>query len=279
MRPLLVVFLVAAQAHADGQLAQIAARKVLRVGMVPGLAPFVAAGPGVAELERYLVGKAEAPVRSSDGREVAGFDVELAGEAAGALGVRLEIVLEPSIDALLDAVRSGRVDVAISSITRTLERARTVAFSDPYFSSGLLVLVRDAARFPTLESLRAPSVTVAFRAGTTAADFAARELLGARLRPVDSDAAILSQLDAPPAPDALVIDQLSARDAEVRGNLRKSLAAVEERRFTSEQFAFAVRQGDPDWLAWLNLFLKELKSSGAFHRRAARYNAWFRAER
>jgi polar amino acid transport system substrate-binding protein len=279
MRPLVVLLLVAAHAHADGQLAEIAARKVLRVGMVPGLEPFFAVGPDVAELGRFLVGKADAPVRATDGREVAGFDVELAGEVARALGVRLEIVLEPRIEDLLDAVRAGRVDVAISSITRTLERARTIAFTDPYFSSGLVVLVRDAARFPTLESLRSPQVTVAFRAGTTAADFAARELAGARLHPVDSELAVLSQMDAPAQPDALVIDQLSARDAEVRGKLGSSLAAVEERRFTSEQFAFAARQRDPDWLAWLNLFLKDLKTSGAFHRRAARYNAWFRTER
>ncbi len=79
--------------------------------------------------------------------------------------------------------------------------------------------------------------------------------------------------------DAVVIDYVSARDAQVRGRVRAAAVPVEDRRFTTEHFAFAARQGDPDWLGWLNLFLRELKSSGAFHRLAARYNPWFRAER
>ncbi len=54
---------------------------------------------------------------------------------------------------------------------------------------------------------------------------------------------------------------------------------LEDRRFTVEHFAFAVRQGDADWLAWLNLMLREAKASGELHLLAARYNAWFRSER
>jgi ABC-type amino acid transport substrate-binding protein len=61
--------------------------------------------------------------------------------------------------------------------------------------------------------------------------------------------------------------------------VRARLIALEDRRFTVEHFAFATRQGDPDWLAWLDLFLREAKASGEFHAIAARYNPWFRSER
>jgi ABC-type amino acid transport substrate-binding protein len=91
--------------------------------------------------------------------------------------------------------------------------------------------------------------------------------------------ALLSAMDDAARADAVVIDQITARDARLRGRVRATLVPVEERRFTTEQFAFAVRQGDPDWLGWLNLLLKQEKASGAFHRLAARYNAWFRNER
>ena len=77
----------------------------------------------------------------------------------------------------------------------------------------------------------------------------------------------------------MVIDYVSARDAIVRGHVRTRLTALEDRRFTIERFAFAVRHGDRDWLGWLNLMLRESKASGEFHTLAARYNAWFRAER
>ena len=40
------------------------------------------------------------------------------------------------------------------------------------------------------------------------------------------------------------------------------MQALEDRRFTVEHFAFAVRQGDGDWLGWLNLMLREAKAIG-----------------
>ena len=65
----------------------------------------------------------------------------------------------------------------------------------------------------------------------------------------------------------------------MRGHVGAALQPLEDRRFTVEHFAFAVRQGDADWLGWLNLMLRESKASGEFHALAARYNAWFRSER
>ncbi|HUS68176.1 MAG TPA: transporter substrate-binding domain-containing protein, partial [Kofleriaceae bacterium] len=266
-------------AEPGGTLRTVLHRKTLRVGMLPGLVPFVAAGADADELKRLLGADAPSPARAVDGRAVCGFDVELAQETARALGVAVELTLVDTFDDLLAGVRDGRFDVVMSAVTRTLERATTVAFSDPYFASGLLVLVRDPARFPTVETLRKPELKVAFRAGTTAQGFAARELAGARLVPLQSDAALYAAMDDPAAADAVVVDYVSARDAEVRGRVKSLLKPVEERRFTTEHFAFVARQGDPDWVAWLNLFLRDAKTSGAFHRLAARYNRWFRAER
>jgi len=263
-------------ARGDGILPQVAARKTLRVGMLPGLAPFVAAGPDADALRRLLGDRAPPVEHATDGRAVCGFDVQLAAEAARALHARLEIVLVDKLDDLLAGVRAGRFDVVMSALTRTLDRAISVGFSDPYFSSGLQVLVRDPQRFDTLEAVRAPGVRVAYRDGTTAAAFVDRELAQAARVPFSDDTALYRAMDDARAADAFVIDYVSARDAEVRGRVQTRLAAVEERRFTSEQFAFAVKPGDPDWLDWLNLFLREMKTSGAFHKLASRYNPWFR---
>lgn len=272
-----LLLLFTSMASAQGTLKSVLDRRLVRVGMVPGLAPFVAVAGEAQAVARAARGLE--PVRAADGREVAGFDVELAQAIAEALGARLEVTLVASLDVLLAGVRDGRFDFGAGAITRTLDRATTVAFSDPYFASGLLVLVRDVARFQTLEALRRPDVKVAFRDGTTAAVFARRELSEAALRPVASDAALYQAMDDARAADAIVIDYLSARDAEVRARVKARLHAVEDRRFTTEHFALVARQGDPDFIAWLNLFLREHKAQGAFHRLAARYNRWFRAER
>jgi polar amino acid transport system substrate-binding protein len=270
----LLLLLVATAARAQS-IDAIEKRHALRVGMFPGLMPFVAVGDDATDLER----RAHSTIRhATDGRAVAGFDVDLAAAAAQALGVSLEIVLVPRFDDLLPGLADGKYDVVMSGLTRTLPRARLVSFSDPYFASGLQVLTPEPARFGTLASVGAAHARVAVRAGTTAETFARASLPGSVVQPLPTDDAVLAAVAAHKA-DAAVLDYVNARDAEVRGRAPIKLVAVEERRFTVEHFAFAVRHGDADWLGWLNLMLRETKASGEFHVLAARYNAWFRSER
>ena len=116
------------------------------------------------------------------------------------------------------------------------------------------------------------------RADTTAESFARTTSPGRRVVPLATDAAVLSAASTRQV-DAAVIDYVNARDAAVRGHVHAPLQPLEDRRFTVEHFAFAVRHGDGDWLGWLNLMLRETKASGEFHALAARYNSWFRSER
>lgn len=265
-------------AHAEparGSLQTILARRTLRVGMHAGLVPFEAAGAEAADLARRGGGVA---VIAGDGRPVAGFDIDLAQSAARALGVQLEIVLVDSFDDLLPGLEAGRYDVVMSALTETLTRAISVSFSEPYFASGLQILVRDSHAFASLHDVQARHARVGVRSGTTAQQFAQSSLPGALVRPLSSDGELLAAIDGGQL-DAVVLDYVSARDAEVRGRRARPLTALEDRRFTVEHFAFAVRHGDRDWLGWLNLMLRECKSSGEFHKLAARYNAWFRSER
>jgi polar amino acid transport system substrate-binding protein len=266
----------AAACNALPTLRAIACRHVLRVGMFPGLMPFVAADADAVELARLSHG--DPPLHAVGGRAVAGFDVDLAAAAARALDVELRVTLVDRFDDLLPGLADNRYDFVLSGLTRTLDRARTVAFSDPYFTSGLLVLVRDGSSAATVQSLTQAHARVAVRAGTTAESFARRTLAGVVVRPVATDASMFAAIERGEA-DAIVADYVNTRDAEVRGRVHVALTPLEDRRFTVEHFAFAVRQGDRDWLGWLNLMLRESKAAGEFHTLAARYNAWFRSER
>jgi polar amino acid transport system substrate-binding protein len=42
--------------------------------------------------------------------------------------------------------------------------------------------------------------------------------------------------------------------------------------FTKEPIAWAIRKDDPDFLSWLNNYLKEIKQDGRFDKM---YNKWF----
>ncbi|WP_299820470.1 ABC transporter substrate-binding protein [uncultured Jannaschia sp.] len=64
----------------------------------------------------------------------AGFEVDLVAEVADRLGRDYEIVNIP-FNGLFSAVQSGRIDLAISSITITAERLESVTFAQPYYDS------------------------------------------------------------------------------------------------------------------------------------------------
>ncbi|MGJ5620958.1 transporter substrate-binding domain-containing protein [Sulfitobacter sp. MF3-043] len=63
-----------------------------------------------------------------------GFEIDLVNEVASRLGHDVEIVNIP-FNGLFSAVQSGRVDIAISSITITEERLQSVSFAQPYYDS------------------------------------------------------------------------------------------------------------------------------------------------
>jgi polar amino acid transport system substrate-binding protein len=66
------------------------------------------------------------------GDKIVGWDIDIAREIAKALGVQLE-VRDMRFAGLLEAVRKGDVDLAISAITWTNEREKVLEFSMPYY--------------------------------------------------------------------------------------------------------------------------------------------------
>jgi ABC-type amino acid transport substrate-binding protein len=63
-----------------------------------------------------------------------GFDIELMEEIARRLGAKLEWVDLP-FDRLFSAVKDGKIDLAISAINSSDDRAEIASFSEPYYVS------------------------------------------------------------------------------------------------------------------------------------------------
>lgn len=83
--------------------------------------------------------------QNSEG-EFVGFEIDLVKTVAGRMGKSIEIVNIP-FNGLFSAVQSGRINIAISSITITEKRLRSVSFAQPYYDSAqsLTVLARNSA--------------------------------------------------------------------------------------------------------------------------------------
>src|SRR5262245_4181443 len=69
-----------------------------------------------------------------------GVSVDLARALAESLGRPLNIQNMP-FDGLIPAMKTGKIDLILSSMTATDERARVIDFSDPYLKTGLCLLV------------------------------------------------------------------------------------------------------------------------------------------
>lgn len=81
-----------------------------------------------------------------------GYDVDMCRDLANVLGVELEIVETPFPDRI-PALISGRADVGIASTSDTLERAKTIGFSIPYFAFEFNVLTRKDTGIKTYDDL------------------------------------------------------------------------------------------------------------------------------
>jgi len=168
----------------------------------------------------------------------AGRDVEMMGYLAEALDVELEWVQLP-FDQLLPAVEQGDVDLACATLGITVERARRVAFSRPYFHTRLLVVVRDGVGEPrTLQGL--DGRIVAAGRGTTA-QAAVQEKLPAAVGDFENESGLLAleRLLAGEI-DATVMDGPAARTlvASSNGRLR-----ILEEDLGPELYALVLRQG------------------------------------
>lgn len=85
--------------------------------------------------------------------EFVGFELDLAREIGTRLGRPVEVVNIP-FNGLFSAVQSGRVDIAVSSITITDKRLGSVAFAQPYYDSAQSLTVTTRSTASGLDDMR-----------------------------------------------------------------------------------------------------------------------------
>lgn len=125
------------------------------------------------------------------GGELEGFSIDLIRAIATAANFRVEFQSIP-FDGIIPALQAKTIDGAISSITITPERAKTVAFSRPYFKAGLAIAIRaDNQNITGFDSLQNKKIAV--QIGTTGAQ-KAKSVIGAEVRSFDSAPLALQEL-------------------------------------------------------------------------------------
>ena len=81
------------------------------------------------------------PIQGQDGMYANGYDVQVAKYIAAELGMALE-VYSYVWDSLIPAVQSGAVDAIVAGMSPTAEREEQVDFTDCYYNSNLVVIIK-----------------------------------------------------------------------------------------------------------------------------------------
>lgn len=223
------------------------AAEPLRVGMELSYPPFETIGP--------------------DGQPE-GVSVEMAKALAEKLGRPLKIENMP-FTGLIPALKTGKIDLIISSMTATPERSKAVAFSDPYLTTGLGALVPKNSGVQNLPDIDKPGNTVVVRQGTTGEVFARKHLKSARLLTLDKESACVVEVTQGKA-TAFIYDQMSVFQNNKRNpeTTRALLAPLQ-----NESWAIALRQEDRDLLNQVNAFLSAYRADGGFDKLSERFLA------
>ena len=90
-------------------------------------------------------------IKNADGY-ANGYDVQTAKKSASSLGVELEIYAY-KWDALVPAVESGSLDCIIAGMSPTAERKEKIDFSDNYYVSNLVIIVKEDGAYANAQSL------------------------------------------------------------------------------------------------------------------------------
>ncbi|MGV0105543.1 ABC transporter permease subunit [Nostoc sp. DSM 114160] len=223
------------------------AGKTLRVATEPAFPPFEFQGKG---------------------GELQGFSIDLMNAIASSANFKVNFQSLP-FDGIIPALQAKTVDAAISSITITEERAKTVSFSRPYFKAGLAIAIRaDNQEITGFDSLKNKKIAV--QIGTTGAA-KAKSIPGVQIRSFDSAPLALQELLNGNV-DAVINDAPVTLYAINTGNLQG--IKVVQKLLTEEFYGIATAKNSQN-LTLINDGLDRVLKNGTY---SQIYQKWFKVE-
>ncbi len=195
-----------------------------------------------------------------------GVGVRLAEALAANLGRPLKVV-PMEFSGLIPALKTGNVDLILSSITATDERRQSILFSNPYAFTGLALLVRKDSDIQSIEDLKKPGRSITAKTSTTGETWAINHLPGAKRVVFEDQTACVLEV-AQGRADAFIYDQLSIyqyaeqNKATTRGLLKP---------FVEESWAIGIAKGNEALLGQVNVFLDEFRKQDGFGKLGERY--------
>jgi polar amino acid transport system substrate-binding protein len=175
---------------------------------------------------------------------------------------------------LIPALKTGRIDLVLSSMTATPERAQSIDFSDPYLRTGLCLLAGAKTDIQSIADADRAGRSVAVVKGTTGQIYATQQLKKARVLILDQPASCVLEVAQGKA-DAFIFDQLSTlQNGRKNPDTTRALLTP----FQAETWAIGLRKGNDALRAQVNAFLADYKTKGGFDKLGDKWLAGQKAE-
>ncbi len=191
----------------------------------------------------------------------AGISVDLALSLGRYLHREVQIENIP-FDGLIPALKTGKIDLIVSSMTATPERAQSIAFSESYLRNGLCLLVNRRAKIHSIQQADQPGYTIAVKQGTTGQLYARGHLRHARLLVLEKEDACVLEVVQDKA-QAFIYDQISVLK---QWQLHRDTTEALLKPFQEEDWAIGLCRGDDALRAQANAFLGAFRAEGGFGR-------------
>ena len=184
-----------------------------------------------------------------------GFDIDLSKEIANQLGLELEVKALPWEKLFHSLILTGEIDMIISALSFTPERAKFIGFSIPYFNSGQVFLVREEMSVESLEEMKNKKIGV--QADTISemegAQFTTREnLFSFKNYQLAVEALLKEEIDA------VLLDYPLAKFIKKENKKLKTLPYIISHNF----YSIGLRKGDEKFVLEINKIIQKLKKSG-----------------
>ncbi|WP_309571383.1 ABC transporter substrate-binding protein [Deinococcus sp.] len=202
------------------------------------------------------------PFNMFKGKELTGFEVDLATQLATQLGLKVQWVTQP-FDNLLIGLNQDRYDFVIASHGITPERMKAVDFASPHYCTGGAIVTKPGGPM-TADALKGK--TVAVQVGTTYLENV-RKVPGVgdvKTFPKDTDAqaALMSgRVDAWVGDKFTGLDLVKAQKGKV----------VQGALLFNERIGMAVKKGNSGLLKELNAALSKSLSDGSYAKLSGQY--------
>lgn len=188
-----------------------------------------------------------------------GIDMELIKAIAENQGFTITIQ-NPGFDAALNAVQAGQADAVIAGMSITDARKEIFDFSDAYYSSNILLAVKNGSDIASYEDLKGK--TVGAKNGTASYTFleSNKDKYGYTLKPFDEASGMYDSLNSGSI-DALMDDEAVLLYAIQQGRDFATPIPGEK----SGEYGFAVKKGtNPELIEMFNNGMAALVESGKY---------------